>query len=105
MNLWTAVLLASGLAYLTKLAGYLVPGGLLTGRATARALALLPVALLAALVGVQTVSAPGPSLVLDARLAGVAAAAVALLLRAPFLLVLVVAAGVAALTRAVGWAA
>lgn len=105
MNLWTAVLLASGLAYLTKLAGYLVPGGLLTGRATARALALLPVALLAALVGVQTVSAPGPSLVLDARLAGVAAAAVALLLRAPFLLVLVVAAGVAALTRALGWAA
>ena len=105
MSLWTAVLLACGLAYVTKLAGYLVPPAWLAGRATARALGLLPVALLAALVGVQTMSAPGPSLVLDARLAGVAAAVVALRLRAPFLVVLVVAAGVAALTRAAGWAA
>jgi branched-subunit amino acid transport protein len=105
VSLWTAVLLACALAYATKLAGYLVPPEWLAGRATARALALLPVALLAALVGVQTVSAPGPSLVLDARLAGVAAAAVALVLRAPFLVVLVVAAGVAAIVRAAGWAA
>ena len=105
MSLWTAVLLACGLAYATKLAGYLVPSAWLAGRTTARALGLLPVALLAALVGVQTMSAPGPSLVLDARLAGVAAAVVALRLRAPFLVVLVVAAGVAALTRAAGWAA
>ena len=105
MSLWTAVLLACGLAYVTKLAGYLVPSAWLAGRVTARALGLLPVALLAALVGVQTMSAPGPSLVLDARLAGVAAAVVALLLRAPFLVVLVVAAAVAALTRAAGWAA
>ena len=105
MSLWTAVLLACALAYATKLAGHLVPAAWLTGRVTARALGLLPVALLAALVGVQTVSAPGPTLVLDARLAGVAAALIALLLRAPFLVVLVVAASVAAVARAGGWAA
>ena len=105
MTLWTAVLLACALAFATKLAGHLVPPGWLAGQATTRALALLPVALLAALVGVQTVSAPGPSLVLDARVAGVAAALVALLLRAPFLVVLLVAAVVAAGVRAAGWAA
>jgi hypothetical protein len=105
MSLWTAVLLACALAYATKLAGHLVPAAWLTGRVTARALGLLPVALLAALVGVQTVSAPGPTLVLDARLAGVAAALIALLLRAPFIVVLVVAASVAAVAREGGWAA
>ena len=105
MSLWTAVLLACALAYATKLAGHLVPADWLTGRVTARALGLLPVALLAALVGVQTVSAPGPTPVLDARLAGVAAALIALLLRAPFLVVLVVAAALAAVARAGGWAA
>jgi hypothetical protein len=105
VTLWTAVVLAAGLAYATKLAGHLVPPGWLAGRATGRALTLLPVALLAALVGVQTVSAPGPSLVLDARVAGLAAALVALLLRAPFLVVLLVAAAVAAGARAAGWAA
>ena len=99
MTLWTAVLLACVLAYATKLAGHLVPAAWLTGRVTARALGLLPVALLAALVGVQTVSAPGPALVLDARLAGVAAALVALLLRAPFLVVVFGAALAAALLR------
>jgi Branched-chain amino acid transport protein (AzlD) len=105
MTLWTAVLLACALAYATKLAGHLVPPTWLTGRVTTRALGLLPVALLAALVGVQTMSAPGPTLVLDARVAGVAAALVALVLRAPFLVVLVVAAAVAAGLRAAGWAA
>ena len=52
----------------------------------ARVSDLLPVALLAALAAVQTF-ATGDTLVLDARVAGVAVAAVALLLRAPFLVV------------------
>ena len=43
---------------------------------------LLPVALLAALVAVQTF-AVGQTLVIDARLAGLIAAVIALLLRAP----------------------
>jgi hypothetical protein len=64
-----------------------------------RIAALLPVALLAALAAVQAL-ATGPHLVLDARLAGVAAAILALVLRAPFLVVVGVAAAVAAGVRA-----
>jgi len=56
--------------------------------------ALAP-ALLAALVVVQTMG-DGSSLALDPRVAGVAAAAVALALRAPLLVVLASSAGVAA---------
>ena len=63
---------------------------------------LVPVALLAALSAVQTATT-GHSLVLDpARLAGLAAAVVALLLRAPFLVVIVAAAGTAAALHAAG---
>ena len=63
---------------------------------------LLPVVLLAALVAVQVlvVRGPdGPELSIDARLAGLAAAVVALLLRAPFIVVVFVAALTAALLR------
>ena len=56
---------------------------------------------LAALVVGQTVG-DGRAVVLDARLAGVAAAAIALALRAPLLVVLVASAGVAAGARALG---
>jgi branched chain amino acid efflux pump len=62
---------------------------------------LLAPCLLAALVVGQTV-ADGRSLVVDARLAGVAVAAVALALRAPLLVVLAAAAGTAALARVLG---
>jgi hypothetical protein len=57
---------------------------------------LLPVALLAALVATQTFGEG-----VDARAAGLAAAVLALLARAPFLVVVGVAAGTAALLRAV----
>jgi hypothetical protein len=60
------------------------------------------VALLAALAAVQ-VGTAGPALSLDpARLAGLGAAVAALLLRAPFLIVIITAAGTAALLRAAG---
>jgi branched-subunit amino acid transport protein len=62
---------------------------------------LLAPCLLAALVVGQTVG-DGRAVVVDARVAGVAAAAVALLLRAPLMVVLVAAAGVAAAARALG---
>ncbi|MFG1928229.1 AzlD domain-containing protein [Cryptosporangium sp. NPDC048952] len=64
-----------------------------------RAATLLPVALLAALVAVQTFG-DGRSLALDARAAGIAVAIVAVLLRAPFLVVVVLAAATAAVVRA-----
>lgn len=57
--------------------------------------ALLPVALLAALTA-QQAFADGRVLVLDAKAAGLAAAAVALLLRAPFLVVIAAAVAVTA---------
>jgi hypothetical protein len=62
---------------------------------------LLAPCLLAALVVGQTM-ADGRALVIDARLAGVAAAGCALALRAPLLVVLGVAAGVAAGARVLG---
>jgi hypothetical protein len=99
MTLWVTLLFACLLAYLAKLAGHIVPPSWLDHPTAARISALLPVSLLAALVAVQTVVSDG-RLVLDARAAGLAAAAVALLLRAPFLVVVVVGAVVAAGLRA-----
>ncbi len=61
----------------------------------------LPVPLLAALVVVATVVADG-RLVIDARIAGLAAAAIALALRAPFIVVVIIAALATAGVRAVG---
>lgn len=63
---------------------------------------LLPPALLAALVATQTV-ADGTALHVDARLVGVGAAAVAVWLRAPFGIVVLVGASVTAAVRFAGW--
>lgn len=93
---WAAILLSAAGCYLLKLAGLSVPQAVLEHPLVARVSALLPVALLAALAAVQTLT-DGQRLVVDARAAGVAAALVALALRAPFLAVV----GAAALTAAV----
>jgi hypothetical protein len=95
---WVAVLVTAAGCYLLKLVGVLVPERWLEGERVTRVLTLLPVALLAALAAVQAL-ATGDHLVLDARMAGVAAAVVALLLRAPFIVVVAVAAATAALLR------
>ena len=95
---WTAVLLTAAGCYLLKLLGLSVPAAVLEHPAVERVADLLPVALLAALVAVQ-VLADGPSLVPDARLVGLAVAVVALLLRAPFIVVVGLAALAAALVR------
>lgn len=102
--MWSLVLIASVGCYALKLAGHSVPQSVLDRPRVRRTAALLPVSLLSALVAVQTFGS-GQSLVVDARLAGVTAAAVALLLRAPFLIVVVVAGVVAAGLRYTGWAA
>ena len=99
--IWLAVLAGSLGCYVQKLAGYLLPHSVLENASVRRVAGLLPVALLAALVAVQTF-AVGQSLVIDARLAGLLAAVVALLLRAPFLAVVVIAAVTAAVLRATG---
>ena len=101
--MWPVVLVSSLGCYLLKLVGISVPQRVLDRGSVRRTAALLPVSLLAALVAVQTLGAQ-QSLVLDARVAGVAAAAVALVLRAPFLVVVIVAGVVAAVLRQLGWA-
>ena len=98
---WAAVLVMAAVCYALKLAGLSVPERVLDSPRVRAVAILLPVALLAGLTAVQTFS-DGRGLVIDARAAGVAAAAVALLLRAPFLVVVLVAAAVAAGLRAAG---
>jgi branched chain amino acid efflux pump len=98
MTLWIGVLAAAAGCYLLKLLGLSIPHGVLERPTVRRIAALLPVALLAALVGVQTFG-EGQSVVIDARLAGLAVAVAALLLRAPFLVVVFAAAGTTALLR------
>ena len=101
MNTWIAIGATALGCYAVKLAGLLVPAGALERPLVRRLAALLPVALLAALTAQQTF-ADGHALVLDARVAGLGAAAVALILRAPFLLVVAAAVLVTAGVRAMG---
>ncbi|MER5756597.1 AzlD domain-containing protein [Streptomyces sp. NPDC002088] len=101
MNTWIAIGATAVGCYAVKLVGLLVPAGVLERPVVRRLAALLPVALLAALTAQQTF-ADGQALVLDARTAGLAAAAVALLLRAPFLVVVGAAVVVTAGVRALG---
>lgn len=100
MSWWTVAALVAG-AYLFKAIGLLAFEAKPPSARVISALALLPPALLGALIVVQTVAAD-TSLSIDARAAGVAAGAVAAWRKAPFVVVLVVAAGVTALVRALG---
>jgi branched chain amino acid efflux pump len=103
VSAWIAVLAASVIAYAFKVAGYTVPPTFLAQPRLLRVTEVLPAALLASLVVLQTFST-GSHLALDARAAGLGAAVVALVLRAPFIVVVIVAAVTAALLRAAGWA-
>ncbi|MBD8079254.1 AzlD domain-containing protein [Cellulosimicrobium arenosum] len=101
-TVWAVVLVASVLCFALKLAGHLLPEHWLADERVSRTAALVTAALLAALVAVQTV-ATGQTLVVDARLPALAVAALALALRAPFLVVVVLAAATAAGLRLLGW--
>ncbi|MGY1438394.1 AzlD domain-containing protein [Streptomyces reniochalinae] len=101
MSVWIAIGVTALGCYLVKLLGLSVPAGVLERPVLKRLTALLPVALLAALTAQQTF-ADQTALVLDARAAGLAAAAFALALRAPFLVVVAAAVLVTAGVRAVG---
>lgn len=104
MTVWTAVLLAAFCCVLLKASGYLVPAQVLEAPRTSRISDLLTVALLAALVAVQTLGA-GQGIVLDARVPAILVAGGLLWLRQSFLVVVVAAALVAALLRFSGLAA
>lgn len=95
---WPALLAASVACYAIKLAGVSLPQRFLEDPRVQRTVPLLPVALLAALIATQTFST-GHRLVIDVRAAALAVAVVAVLLRAPFLVVVAVAAATAAILR------
>jgi len=99
MTLWQIVILASIACAALKLAGYLVPPAVLERPAAARTADLVTVALLAALVVVQTLGA-GAAIVVDARVPAVLVAIVLFALRVPFIVVVIAAAAVAAGIRA-----
>jgi uncharacterized membrane protein len=99
--LWVLVLATIVGCYLLKLAGYLVPARVMDHPRIRHVVELLPVALLTALVVVEAI-ANGRHIELDGpRLAGLAVGALAVWRRAPFLVVVVVAAATAALLRQV----
>lgn len=101
MTGWVAVLAAAAVCLGLKVAGYLVPDRLVKSERAKHIAGLVTVSLLAALVAVQTLGS-GRHLALDARVVALGVAAVALALRAPFIVVVVLAAAVAAGLRALG---
>lgn len=104
MSVWSAILLAALICLGLKATGYLVPTRVLEAPRPARISDLLTVALLAALVAVQSLGA-GQAVIVDARVPALVVAAGLLWLRQSFLVVVVAAAAVAAVLRLLGLAA
>ena len=96
--IWAPLLVASVACYLIKLSGLSLPQRFLEDPRIQRTVPLLPVALLAALIAINSFST-GTHLVVDARAAALAVAVIAVLLRAPFLVVVAGGAATAALVR------
>jgi len=102
MTVWQIILLASILVLGIKLLGYVVPPRVLQAPTAARTAELTTVALLSALIVVQTIGV-GQGVVIDARLPALGVAAALFALRVPFIVVIVAAAATAAAIRAMGW--
>ncbi len=100
MDMWLWVLAAAAACYALKLLGYLLPKSLLDRPWVPSLAAALTVGLVSSLVVANTVS-KGQGLVLDSRLLGLGAAAVALKLKAPYIVVVIVG---GAATAAGRWA-
>ncbi len=98
MSWWLVFLLAGG-AYGFKVLGLVVIGRSQLPAVVDRCLALIPVALVSALIVKDTFSL-GQDLVIDARAVGVAAAVVAAWRKAPLIAVIVIGAAVTAAVRA-----
>jgi branched-subunit amino acid transport protein len=99
MTLWWAIAIVCAGCYALKLAGLAAPRRVLDHPAVRRFAELVPVALLGALIAVQVFTQEGGLSFDPARTAGLGSAVVALLFRAPFLVVLAAAAVVTALVR------
>lgn len=95
---WTVVIASSVIAFILKITGYIVPEKYLEKPTIKSITNYVPIVMLSALVIVQTF-AQGQTIVLDARLLGLNVALILLLLRAPFIVVVISAAFVSALFR------
>jgi Branched-chain amino acid transport protein (AzlD) len=100
VTIWQIVIIASIAVLLLKVLGYLVPPSLIEKPKPARIANLLTVALLSALIAVQTLGA-GQGITLDARVPAILVAAGLFALRVPFIVVVAAAALTAALIRIV----
>ena len=93
MTLWLIVIVASLACLALKLAGYLIPPSLIEKPTPSRIANLLTVALLSALVAVQTFGS-GAGLSFDARVPALLVAVVLFALRVPFVVVVIAAAAI-----------
>ena len=97
---WVVIAVVGALTMAFKATGPVLLGGRQLPQRVSAIVGVLAPAMLAALVVTQTVGGDR-EIVLDERLLGVAAGGVAVVLRAPLLLVMTVAAATAALVRLV----
>lgn len=101
MMSWPTVFLLSAGAYIFKTSGLLALSGRQVSPSALRLIGLLPPALFMALIVVQTLGRADGALAVDARMAGLLVAAIAVWRRAPFLVVVGCAVVAAAMVRAV----
>jgi hypothetical protein len=94
-ELWLGVLGTSLIAFLLKFTGHSIPEKYVSNPRALRINTLIPIALLSALVGVQTITEKG-RWVIDQRFAGVFVALIALRLKAPYFVVVISAAATSA---------
>lgn len=99
--MWPSILLASLGCYAEKLAGFLLPQRVLDARLIHHVAALLPIALLAAIVSVQAITT-GHAITFDARLPGMAVAVALMSRRTNFLVMVVCASATTAAVRHFG---
>lgn len=92
---WIATIGTSIIAFALKYTGHSIPERWLAHPKIQRINSLIPIALLSALVAVQTFTDKN-TVAIDHRLAGVSVAVLALLLKAPFPIVVISAAGTSA---------
>jgi branched-subunit amino acid transport protein len=93
--MWIGIIATSVIAFLLKYLCHSVPERWLSHPRVLKINSLIPIALLSALVAVQTFT-NDKTLVIDQRLAGLAVAVIALILRAPFAVVVISAAATSA---------
>jgi branched chain amino acid efflux pump len=101
MTPWVTVAVLCVGTVAIKAAGPVAVGGRRPSEGFTRVVAMVAPALLAALVVYETVHSGTQSLKVDARLVGVAAAAIAIRLRAPLTVIALAAAATTALARAI----